>query len=250
MREDRTYNKIFIVMIIALLVLCGAYFWLWLNPSLYLIRGYREFFTGYDFFVGFIDFPGLPMEYLSRLFTQFYNYPMVASLMIVLCLSTIYILIFYILRNEKPLYPVSLLPVLILLFMHNDYGHSVRFDLNLMLLCVALLFFVSLTKRRNQVFLYSGYTFLLAVLLYMSGLIAAITFIATALLISGLKEKLRRFSGLSVGTLIVFVLFHFMFSLSFHDLNQEFVDMTRIYSFRFYPLILFASVAILPLLTA
>ena len=248
MREERTYKRIFTAVIITLFVLCGLYIWLWLNPSLYLIRGYREFFTGNDFFMSFIDFPGQPTEYLSRLFTQFYNFPAVAALLIILCLSSIYILSFYMLRNERPVFFIPLLPVLILLFMHNDYGHSIRFDLNLMFLGISLLLFKFLIKQSKQVFLYSGYTLILMILLYMTGIITAITFVTAALLISGLKDKIRHLPGLTAGTLIVFVLFHFMFSFSFHDLRQEFVDITRIYSFSYYPLLLFASVAILPLL--
>ena len=251
MKEKHTSYRIYTAIIVALLVSCGVYVWLWINPSLYLIRGYREFFTGIYFFKDFMDFPGNPVEYLSRLFIQFYNYPLFASLLIFLCLSATYFLSAKLFDGEKPTYWIPFIHVFILLLMHNDYGHSIRFNIDALLLCMALFFFAA-SGKRNLKLMYFSYPFLLAMILYMNGFFAAITFIIAALLMLGLrKEKavyLPILLGMLAETFIIFIFFYILFSLSFHDLKQEFVNITRIYSFRYYPLVLYVSIAIVPLL--
>lgn len=238
-----------VVIIISLLMSYGLYLWLWVNPSLYLIRGYREFFTHSYFFNSLLDFPGGPTEYLSRLFIQFYNFPLIASLLTILCLTAIYLFGINMFEREKRLYWVPLIPIIILILMHNDYGHSIKFDIDLLALS-ATLFAFSASVGSDKNILYFSYPPLLAVLLYISGLFAVTTFFIASLIALVLKkEKISRFLVLLVEALIVLILFYFLFHLSFHDLKQEFTDIAQMYVFRYYPFILYISVALLPVLT-
>ena len=242
-------NNIHIVTIIFLLMLYGLYLWIWVNPSLYLIKEHREFFTNFYFFSSFLDFPGGLTEYLSRLFIQFYNFPLVASLLTSLCLTTTYLLWISIFGSQKKRYWIPLIPIFILMLMHNDYGHAVRFDLDLLALSTTLFLFSASTHSHKRM-MYFSHPLLFAILLYINGLFAAITFTtASLLMLVPKKEKAACILVLLVETLIVFLLYHFLFYLSFHDLKQEFTDITRMYSFHYYPLLLYASVAMLPTLT-
>ena len=231
-------------------MLYGLYTWLWLNPSLYLIRGYREFFTDNYFFMELAGFPGGVAEYVSRLFIQFYNYPSIAALLVFLCLATIYLSHVKVFDNKKFGWLISFLPVFILLLMRNDYGHAAQFDVNVLLLSVALLLFNTSLKCR-WVFISFAYILLLVILLYLSGFFTAFTFVVVSLLIYALKK--HKSTGLYVmlaGTLAVLLLFYALFSISYHDFVQEYTDITRIYSFRYYPLVLFASIIAVPCLNS
>ena len=249
--EMKTEKKITPSIVIAVtLALYGIYMWLWVNPSLYLIIKYREFFTDKYFFRDFFDGPGEPAEYLSRLFTQFYNFPFVASLLIALCLIATYFLIANMLKRTQTTSWVSFTPVFILLLMHNDYRHSILFDIHILFLCTALFVF-TVSIKYSRSFMYGYFSVLLAILLYMNGLITAITYMVTVMIMLSLKkEKPIRFLWMTIASFVVFILFYVLFSLSFPDLKQELVDSIRIYSFRYYPLLLFASVTVLPLLNA
>ena len=276
MKEKHTSFRIYTFVTVALLALCSVYLWLWINPSLYLIKGYREFFTDIYFFRGFVDFPGNPAEYLSRLFIQFYNFPFVASLMIFLTLTAICFLNVKVFKGGKPAYLVSFIPVFILLLMHNDYSHSIRFNFNVLIICSALFIF-TVSGRRSLRLVYFVYPLLLAIVLYLAGLFAAITFIIPVFFISLfwekdahsdsekciekstgiLPEKISNLPGLSglsgflwlfANTIVVFILFYYLFSFTLHDLKQEFIDITRIYSFSYYPLIQYVSIIVMPLL--
>ena len=236
------------VVIAVTLALYGIYMWLWVNPSLYLIIKYREFFTDKYFFREFFDGPGEPAEYLARLWTQFYNYPMVASLLIVLCLVATFFLIVNTLKRTHTTPWISFVPVFILLLMHNDYRHAILFDIHILLLCKALFVFAVFIKY-SRVRMYVCFSLLLAILLYVNGLVTAITFTVTAMILLGLqKEKAVTFLWITFIAVVVFVLFYVVFSLSFLDLKQELTDITGIYSFRYYPIFLFTSVAVLPFL--
>jgi hypothetical protein len=242
MKEKQTYRSVWPISIAAFILLYGLYLWLWIDPSLYLIRGYREFFTDGYFFREFFDFPGEPADYISRLLVQFYIYPPIASWLIFLCLIAIYFLGVSVYKNER----IPFLPVFILLLMQNDYGHSIRFNVDILALSAALYLFTLLLKQGRKL-MYAGYPALSAALFYINGWFAFITFLIAAFLLSLRKEKGACLLGLPAGAFAVFLFFYAFFSLSIHDLRQEFTDITRIYSFRYFPLILFASVMILPL---
>ena len=223
-------------------MLYGLYTWLWLNPSLYLIRGYREFFTDNYFFMELAGFPGGVAEYVSRLFIQFYNYPSIAALLVFLCLATIYLSHVKVFDNKKFGWLISFLPVFILLLMRNDYGHAALFDVNVLFLSV-FLFLFNASLKRGWIVISFAYILLLVILLYLSGFFTAFTFVVVSLLMYAQKKGKR--TGLSVmlaGTLAVLLLFYALFSISYHDFVQEYTDITRIYSFRYYPLVLFASI--------
>ncbi|MDR1161213.1 MAG: DUF6057 family protein, partial [Tannerellaceae bacterium] len=219
---------------IGLPALCGLlyllYLWIWINPSLYLIRGYREFFADPAFLWDFMCFPGYPAEYVARFLTQLYLFPFVASLVITAILFSIYKLMALCLSNRW----MGVIPVFVLMLMHTDYRHGLTFDLNIGVVCLCLwLFISSLRERRWGVV---SFPLLLAAVLYLSGIGAAMLFTGMALaLCLARKEKGMRFIEVGIGGLVVFLVFHYLFYLSWHDLYQEYVDMSRMYVFPYYP---------------
>jgi len=54
-----------IPVILTFFIVYTLYMWLWINPSLYLIRSYPAFFTDTYFLREYFDFPGNPVAYIS-----------------------------------------------------------------------------------------------------------------------------------------------------------------------------------------
>jgi hypothetical protein len=222
---------------------CFLYLWIWVNPSLYLIRGYREFFADSYFLWDFMGFPGYPAEYAARFLTQLYLFPFVASLLIAAMLFSVYKLMASCLSNRW----IALIPAVVLLLMHNDYRHSIKFDLDTGVVCLFLCLFISSLRYRRVGAV--SFPLLLAAALYLNGIWAAMLFAGMAFILCFVrKEKGIRFIEILIGVLIVCLVFHYLFYLSWHDLYQEYVDISRIYAFPYYPFILYLSMIGLPLL--
>lgn len=224
------------------------YLWLWINPSLYLIRVYPAFFTDSYFLREYLNFPGNPAAYVTRLITQLYQFPLIASLLITLISGSIYLLALKVLANGKCRYGIAFIPVFVLMLMHNDYRHSIQFDLNILIVFLFIYLCISSFRYRNWLS-YVSYPILLTILLYLNGILPTLLFIVLMFTVqlSG-QEKKNRLLAWGAETLIIFIAFHYLYDLSFHDLRQEYVDISRIYSFSFYPLILYISVLIIPFL--
>lgn len=224
------------------------YMWLWINPSLYLIRVYSAFFTDDCFLREYLDFPGNPATYVTRFITQLYQFPFVASLLITLILGMIYLFVILVFKDNKFRYEIGILPVFVLMLMHNDYRHSIRFDLDIFMVYLFVFLCISSFRYRSRLSHVLS-SFLLIVLLYLNGVFAALLFICLFFIVLIFsREKNIRFIECSACVVLVFIVFHYLFNLSYHDLHQEYVDTTRIYSFSFYPFILYASVLIMPVL--
>lgn len=229
-------------------ILYALYMWLWINPSLYLIRGYREFFTDAYFLHDFFSFPGYPAEYCARFIVQLYRFPLIASILISFILFSIYSACIYIVKQSKYRYCIAFVPVCILMLMHNDYRHTIRFDLNILMVCLILCLFISSFRYRKwqSVLLYP---LLIAILLYLNGILASILFGCLSLIICLFKkEKATFLAEIACGIGIVFFIFHYLFHLSFQDLRQEITDISRIYIWPYFPFLLYISVLILPFL--
>jgi len=247
MKQKLTPDRLYPAMIIVLLVLYTLYLWLYVNPSLYLIKGYREFFTDGYFFREYFAFPGRPAEYISRLLTQFNTYPLIAALLTFLCLTIIYFLGLKLFKGEKYSWWLAFVPVFVLIFMHNQYRHSIRFDLDILML-VSALFIFSISQKRSRELMYLSFPLLLATLFYLNGFFTAATFMITACLIPLKKEKNTYLLGFLASSFAVLILFYVIFSISVHDFRQELTDMSRIYPFRYFPLVLYLTIILLPLL--
>jgi len=242
-KQDRFYPAA----IVLLLALYTLYLWLFVNPSLYLIKSYPAFFTDGYFFREMMGFPGRPVEYLSRFVVQLYAFPLVASLLVGLCLTSIYFLGLQLFKGEKYAYGPAYLPVLVLLFMRNEYGHAVRFDLDILTLNAVLLLFVLSLRRGGRMTTLVGFPLLLAFVLYVNGISVALTFLGFILITLLLrKEKISLIGGLMLEACGVFAVFYFVFHLSYHDWLQEITDRSRLYTFRYFPLVLYLTVALLP----
>jgi hypothetical protein len=240
----RKYLILGFVTTIALLY--ALYLYRWVNPSLYLIRGFREFFTDTYFFGRFFDFPGNPADYFSRLFVQLYQYPLVASALTALVLSAIYLLGLQVWRGRGYSYWIPAIPVFVLMLMHNDYRHAIRFDLDMLALSAGLCLLKASFRRRRLS--YVLFPVLLLALLYLNGILTALVFTAVSLCLAvfGQKGKMETLLALLAGALLAALLSRFVFGLTVHDLTREITDTNLIYPFRYYPFVLYGAVLLLP----
>jgi hypothetical protein len=220
------------------------YFQWVLDPSLFLIKNYREFFTDIYFFRRFFDFPGSPSEYVSRFLTQLFNIPVIASLVVTVILWSIYWLGFLSFRQEKRNLFLPLLPVFMLIVMHSDYGHSMKFDVDILFLFLSSLVYFRVCRGRNW-FTFSIYPVLLAFLLFINGPMTALLFCLLAIAsVFTLKKKIVHLPVILFETLVVCLLFHAIFSLSLADFRQELENIIRVYTYGFIPFLLYVSVLI------
>ena len=229
-------------------IIYACYLWVWINPSLYLIRSYPAFFTDISFLREFLYFPGNPAVYISRFITQLYQFALIASFLISFVLGIIYICGLHILKNEKYRHVKAFLPVFVLMLMHNDYKHAMLFDLNILIVFLFIYLCISSFRYRNWLS-YISYPTLLAISLYLNGIFSTLLFIYLIFAIQLLrKEKKNSYLIWSLETIIVFMAFYYLYNLSFHDLKLQYIEISRIYSFPFYPLILYAAILIMPFL--
>ena len=227
-------------------VLYAVCLWKGINPALYLIRDYREFYAGFRFFGGFLDFPGYPAEYLARLLTHCYVFPFPASAGMSLLAAVIYYLGLRAFKGRKDDGWIAFLPLALLLHMHTLYEHRILFDLNLLSLFF-FLFLFRLSQKLPSIWPYVVFPLLPAAVLYLNGIIVAGVFVAATLLFLPFqKGKALRSLVYPAECVAVWLVFRLLFQLSVHDLDQEFVDISRIYPFRYWPFALYLSVCILP----
>jgi len=218
------------------------YFLYCVNPSLFLLKNYREFFTDIYFFRKYFDFPGNPGEYLSRLITQFYNIPVLASFTITFILYSIYWLGYFSSGKAKFNLLVPFVPVIILIAMHNDYNHSLKFDIEILLtLLISCIYFRFIKDKGLYRFLY--YPILLCFLYYFTGIKTVYLFSLLAV-ISELFSKGKRYFSIFIliETLIITLIFNHFFFISYNDVFKEFRAMQNVYALWFLPFLLYLSV--------
>lgn len=215
------------------------------NPPLFLIKNYREFFTDTYFFRRYFDFPSNPAEYISRFLTHLFAVPVLASLVVTLLLASIYGIGLAAFRKEKSNPILSFLPVLVLMVMHNNYSHSLKLDVDMLLLFSAAWVYFQIGYK-SQWFNLALFPLLLSALLFVNGPMTALLFVLVALAATAIrKKKIIHLPVILLESLAVWILFQILFSLSLHDFRQELEDILRVYPFSYLPFILFASVLIL-----
>jgi hypothetical protein len=226
-------------------MLYSVYLWLGVNPALYLIKRYREFFTDDWFFRRLFDFPGEPSEYLSRLVTLFYNYPLLSSLLVSVILLFVYRFGVTLFEGKISRHLLPCVAAFMLMLMHNEYGHDIRFDIQIVLLFAGLSLLVRSLKYPGKWLSFSVFPLLMALNFYLCGISMTMLFVCIAFAILVSRKEKHYLAWLVEALAVVFV-FYFLFSLSSHDLKQELVDVSRIYSFRYFPFILYGIVCIAP----
>jgi hypothetical protein len=230
----------------AIFVVYAVYLYFGINPSLYLVRSFPEFFTDVYFFRRFFDFPGNPADYLSRLITQLYQFPLPASALVALVLGATYRLGVNVCRGDRPAYWMPAIPVFVLMCMHNDYRHSIRFDIDVLFILAGLCLFRHSFRRRALPYLL--FPAILLAVLYVNGIVAAAVLSVAALPVAVFLCRKKRFAVLPVfaGALFVALFSYFVFELGVHDLIREVTDASHIYIFRAFPFVLYAAVVVLP----
>jgi hypothetical protein len=218
------------------------YFLFIVNPPLFLIKNYREFFTDIYFFKKYFVFPGNPSEYLTRLITQFYNIPVLASFTITFILYSIYWLGYFSFGKAKQNLWVPFLPVVILITMHNDYNHSLKFDIEILfIMLISFAYFRFIKDKGLYRFLF--FPVLISLLYYFTGIKTVYLFSLIAI-ISELFSKGKRYFSLAIliETLIITLIFNHFFYISYKDVFKEFAAIQNTYVLRFLPYLLYLSV--------
>lgn len=218
------------------------YFLYFVNPSLFLLKNYREFFTDVYFFRKYFDFPGNPTEYISRLITQFYNIPVLASLTITFILYSIYWLGYHSFGKAKFNLLVSFFTVIILIAMHNDYNHSLKFDIEI-LFTLAITYIYFRFFRDKGLYRFLVYPILTVFLYYFTG-IKTVYLFALMAIISEFFIKGKRYLSLVIlsETLIITLVFNYIFFISYKDVFKEFRTIQNVYALWVLPFLLYLAV--------
>lgn len=218
------------------------YFLYFVNPPLYLIKNYREFFTDIYFFKKYFDFPGNPVEYFSRLITQFYNIPILASLTITFILYSIYWLGLFSFGKAKYNLLAPFVPVIILIAMHNDYNHSLKFDIEIFFTLSISFIYFRLFKDKG-LFRFLLYPILLCFLYYFTGVKTVYLFSILAIL-SELSSKGKRYHFLVIliETFAITLFFNYFFFISYKDVFKEFREIQNLYALWLLPFLLYLSI--------
>ncbi|HZK97403.1 MAG TPA: DUF6057 family protein [Prolixibacteraceae bacterium] len=218
------------------------YFLFIIDPPLYLIKNYREFFTDIYFFERYFDFPGNPIEYLSRLIIQFYNFPLLASILITALLYAIYALGFFLLGKMKYKLFVSFLPVIVLVAMHSDYNHNIKFDLQIFFTLLVSFFYFRFFRGNGKIRLLLFPVFL-CFLFFFFGIIPSCLFSLFATT-SELFSRGKRYYCVIIllEVLAVAILFNAAFFLSLQDVLKAVTQTQNVYVISLLPLMLYLSV--------
>ncbi|MGC1392446.1 MAG: DUF6057 family protein [Bacteroidales bacterium] len=221
------------------------YFLFIVDPPLYLLKNYREFFTDIYFFKKYFNFPGNPTEYVSRLITQFYNIPVLASFTITIILYSIYWLGYSLFGKEKHNMLMPFIPVIILITMHNDYNHSLKFDIEILLtLFISCIYYRVIKDKGSYRFLF--FPVLLVLLYYLTGIKTVYLFTLMAFF-SELFSKERKYFSVIIllETLAVTLIFNHLFFISYKDVFKELKAIQNIYALWFLPFLLYLSVLLI-----
>jgi hypothetical protein len=216
------------------------YFLYVVNPPLFLLKNYREFFTDVFFFRKYFNFPGNPTEYLSRLITQFYNIPVLASFTNTIILYSVFWLGTF--GKAKYNLLVSFVTVLILIAMHNDYNHNLKFDIEILVsLSISYIYFRFFRDKSLSRFLI--YPVFIVFLYYFTG-IKTVYLFALMAIISELFIKGKRYWALVIlsETLVITLLFNYIFFISYNDVFKEFMAIRNVYALWVLPFLLYLSV--------
>jgi hypothetical protein len=238
--KQPTRNQYFLIC--ATLFFAGyfIYFLYYVNPSLFLLKNYREFFTDVYFFRKYFNFPGNPTEYISRLITQFYNIPVLASFTITFILLAIYL--FGSFGKTKINLIAPFVTVIILIAMHNDYNHSLKFDIEILFtLSVSYIYFRYF--RDKGLYRLLVYPILIIFLYYFTG-IKTVYLFALMTIISEFLIKGKRYLSLVIlsETFIVTLVFNYILFISYKDVFKELKAIQNVYSLWVLPILLYLSV--------
>jgi hypothetical protein len=113
--------------------LCYLYVWLRIKPNLIYHVQEPVFFRGWSFFEGFFQIPGGLSEYVARLAAQSYTFGWLGALLITLVVAGIGLSSREFVRGVTGRRSdiVALVPVVLLLVLHNRYRYDLAFDLSL-----------------------------------------------------------------------------------------------------------------------
>ena len=112
------------------------YIWLYINPILYYQNQKPVFLIDERFFNQFFSYPGGLTEYLSAFISQFYLYPWIGALLIVVIIWFITILTSSLIKSiseKSELQFIQFIPALLLLALYSSYDYSLSISLGLLI---------------------------------------------------------------------------------------------------------------------
>jgi hypothetical protein len=129
--------------------------------------------------------------------------------------------------------------------MHNDYNHSLKFDIEILsTLLISFAYFRFLKDKGLYRFLF--YPILISVLYYFTGIKTVYLFSLLAFM-SELFLKGKRYLSIVIliETLVITLIFNHFFSISYRDVFKEITTIQNIYSLWFLPFLLYLSVVLI-----
>jgi hypothetical protein len=243
--KQLTRQKYILIYVTLFFVGYFIYFLYIVDPPLFLLKNYREFFTDIFFFKKYFNFPGNPAEYISRLITQFYNIPLLASFTVTLILFSIYWLGYSSFGKSKHNLLVPFIPVIVLITMHNDYNHSLKFDIEILFILLITFIYFRFIKNKS-IYRFLFFPVLLSLLYYLTGIKAVYLFTLIAFL-SELFSKDKRYLSIIIliETLAVTLIFNHFFFIAYKDVFKELIAVQKIYTLWFLPYLLYVSILLL-----
>ncbi len=150
-----------------ILLLFFLYIWLRINPRLYYQQQEPVFYLSWNFFRDFFTYPGGLTDYLSAFLSQFFYFSWAGALVITLVagfvsLSTIRMIQAIVNEHQKSLKErlniLHLLPVILLIGIHNNYEHTLNLSLGYLLALAAASVYMNFKPKKTvtRVILFIG----------------------------------------------------------------------------------------------
>ena len=194
------------------------YIWLRINPALYVQRQEPVFLFDYNFFRGFLKYPGGIVDYVAAFFSQLCYYPILGALIVTIIIWTISRLTYALIRIIKPDHEIQFIhyvPAVLLLVLHSQYEFPLAISLGIFLF---LLFLLSQNSINGNVLLRIISNLILGFILYY---MAAGTILFFGLMCALLEAFYHRRIVLSVIYLLIAVIIPYIAKEVFFLINFQ-----------------------------
>lgn len=199
------------------LFFCGFFFYIQfiVDPTLYYFNQNPEFFTHFHFFKQFIQYPGGLTEYVSLYLTTLMILPVIAAVIItclVIIITTLTVQILKASGVKKPVLGIALFPVIIITGLHGNLGHSLSFNLLLILMLSNYLLYRTYLDKNILIGLVNSFV-LSALILFIGGIIPFGLFICMVVI----GDLTKRPNPKSITRIVAVIIFTFALPYVFYN---------------------------------
>jgi hypothetical protein len=207
-------------LILSILFFIGFFLYLRfkVDPTLYFQFQNPAFFMNFEFLKEFLRYPGGMAEYVSLFLTTLCDMPWAGTAIITALAISITMLTVRLLKSfgiDDTYATLSLIPAIVLIGLHGNYGHRIQYDVMLMAMLIAYSIYRSHAPRvltLNIVFQIS----ISGLLLYLAGLIPFCLLMSMILIENAIAQKGRsRIVHIASGLLITFSLPYLYYNVAF-----------------------------------